>query len=256
MRTTTRVAGIVAVTVLLPGIGTGNAAGAGATHAHGVASAGQVANATSAGNVASATGAIGVTAADRVNTQSWGDRLVRAWGRGDRSAALYFAAPAVVNTLFGYSSPGGGYWRLVGSQGAAGTAYLTYHDDLRGGTLTIGVSGVRLSQGQHQAVDQARFGQQPAGAVGYADLLIRAWGRGDRRDAARYATPGVVGALFAHFPAGGGRHWARTTTQGAIGKVYVCYLDTQTRSELTLTLDNERAATGREHAAYQVRFGS
>lgn len=148
------------------------------------------------------------------------------------------------------------YWRRINSEGAAGTEYLTYHDDLRGGTVTIGVSDVVLSQGTQAAVYRVRFGQQASGAMGYADLLVRAWGRDDRADASRYATPGVVAALFADAPSGGGAHWARTADQSGFGKTYVTYNDTATHAVMTLTLSLEAASTAQEHASYAVRFGS
>lgn len=50
------------------------------------------------------------TAATTTNPVLLGDRLVRAWGRGDRIGAAALASPSVVAALFGYSTPGGVSW--------------------------------------------------------------------------------------------------------------------------------------------------
>jgi len=165
------------------------------------------------------------TATVTVSPDSYADQLVRAWGRGDGPAAETLATSAVVAELFAYSTPGGVSWRRIGSSGAAGTIFVTYHDDARGGTVTLGVSDVVLSQGQQHAVYRVQFSQaRPIDATEYADRLVRAWGRGDRTASSTYATSATVAALFGHADPGGG-FWARTGAEGAAGTVYVTYGD-------------------------------
>ena len=72
-----------------------------------------------------------------VSATTYADRLVRAWGRGDTATTNCYASTATSRTLFGQATPGGIHWRRVSTEGAAGTIYVTYHDDARGGTLTI-----------------------------------------------------------------------------------------------------------------------
>ena len=55
----------------------------------------------------------GVASAARVAAVEYADRLVRAWGRGDRAAAGCYGSAATVRTLFGQASPGGIHWRRV-----------------------------------------------------------------------------------------------------------------------------------------------
>ena len=183
------------------------------------------------------------------------DLLVRAWGRGDRAAAAALATRPVVAALFACSTPGGVTWRRTGALGAAGTMYVTYHDDARGGTVTLAVSDVLLSQGRGQAVYDVRFSQaRPIVPVVYADRLVRAWGRGDHAGTQRYATPPVARSLFAHADPGGG-HWRRVFAQGAAGTTYVTYRDDAGGGTLTVAVSNAAEQDGRLHAVYDARFG-
>ena len=57
------------------------------------------------------------------------------------------ATPAVKNGLTRISPAGGPNWGRVSTEGAAGTTYVTYRNSKTGHRLTIGISNVRLSQG-------------------------------------------------------------------------------------------------------------
>ncbi len=189
-----------------------------------------------------------------VDAVGYADQLVRAWGRGDRPATEVYATSSVAQALFGYSSPGGVSWRRTGWEGAAGTIYVTYHDDARGGGMTVGVSNVILGQGGRHAAYTVRFSRaHPIDAVEYADRLVRAWGRGDRAAASRYATPTVLDTLFGRSNPGGG-HWRRTAAQGAAGTTFVTYHDDARGGHLVLGVGNAAEQDGRLHAVYRARF--
>jgi hypothetical protein len=89
----------------------------------------------------------------RLGSVEYADRLVRAWGRGDRGATECYATASTARSLFAHATPGGIHWRRISTEGAAGTIYVTYHDDGRGGTVTIGVQnvGLREHDGWHAA---------------------------------------------------------------------------------------------------------
>ena len=195
--------------------------------------------------------AVVAAAADPVG---YADRLVRAWGRGDRPAANGYATPRVVADLFNYSDPGGVTWARIALEGAAGTIFVTYRDLARGGTLILGVSDVLLSQGDPHAVYTDRFSQaHPIGAVTYADRLVRAWGRGDRTAAARYANPAVLDALF-RFANPGGRDWVRTLSEGAAGTTFVTYRNLAGSGTVVLGVGNAAEADGQLHAVYRAQI--
>jgi len=184
---------------------------------------------------------------------TYADRLIRAWGAGHRHAAARLATTRVVQRLFDYSDPGGAHWRRTGAQGAAGTIYVTYHDDARGGNLTVGVSDVRLEQGLAHAVRQARF--RPAHVItapAYADQLIRAWGAGKHGAAERYGTKAVVRKLFRHADPGG-THWRRVLFDGTAGTIYVTYQDAH-GGYLTVGVSDVGLAAGQTRDVYEARF--
>jgi hypothetical protein len=188
------------------------------------------------------------------STVDYADAVIRAWGRGDRTTTARLATATVTSRLFTYSSPGGVHWRRVLAEGTAGTEYATYHDDARGGYVTLGVSSVVLSNGGGHAAYTVRFSQaRPVDAAGYADLLVRAWGRGDRVAADRYGTAGVVQALFSYSSPGGG-FWRRTAVQGAAGTVYVTYHDDARGGYLTVGVNDWAEQDGQFHAVYTARF--
>jgi hypothetical protein len=198
----------------------------------------------------------GVASAARVAAVEYADRLVRAWGRGDRAAAGCYGSAATVRMLFGQASPGGIHWRRVSAEGAAGTIYVTYHDDARGGNLTIGVHnvGLREADGWHAAY-RARFQGEPRawGPVAWSDNLVRAWGRGDRSWMSYYATPRVVQSLTRISPSGGPA-WRRVTTEGAAGTIYSTYHNDASGHELTVGVSNVALSQGDAHAAYTIRY--
>lgn len=188
------------------------------------------------------------------NPVGYADSLVRAWGRGDRAEVDRLATASVARALFGYSTPGGVSWRRTGWQGAAGTIYVTYRDDVRGGTVTVGVSDVLLSEGRQHAAYVVRFSQaHPTGPVAYADRLVQAWGRGDHRAVATYATRPVAQVLFDHADPGGG-HWRRVSSSGAAGTTYVTYHDDQHGGHLVLAVHNAAEQDGQRQAVYEARF--
>lgn len=188
------------------------------------------------------------------NPVGYADDLVRAWGRGDHRTVGALATASVARALFAYSDPGGVSWRRTGWQGAAGTIYVTYHDDARGGTVTVGVSDVVLSEGRDHAAYDVRFSQaRPIGPVEYADRLVRAWGRGDHTAAAGYATRRVTAILFDHADPGGA-HWRRVGSSGAAGTTYVTYHDDQHGGHLVLGVHNAAEQDGQRHAVYDARF--
>jgi hypothetical protein len=191
-----------------------------------------------------------------VSATTFADRMVRAWGRGDHSATRYYTTRPVTNTLFGQADPGGSYWRRTGAEGAAGTIYVTYRDDARGGTLTVGVSNIALHDGHPaHSIRSARFRNEPRqlDAVQWADHLVRAWGRGDHWTASYYATPDVLARMFAHANPGG-PHWDRVGEQGAAGTIYVAYRNSATGERMTLGVSDVILGQGGAHAAYQLRF--
>lgn len=197
-----------------------------------------------------------LVSAKNVSATTYADRLVRAWGRGDTTATNCYASSATSRTLFGQAARGGIHWRRVSAEGAAGTVYVTYHDDARGGDLTIGVQnvGLRSADGWHAAYT-AKFRGEPKAwnAVQWSDNLIRAWGCGDATWTAYYATPKVVQQLRS-IAANGGPHWTRIATEGAAGTTYVTYRNTVTGRTLSVGVSNAGLSQGDAHAAYTVRY--
>jgi hypothetical protein len=194
--------------------------------------------------------------AARLAAVEYADRLVRAWGRGDPSAAGCYGSAATVRTLFGQASPGGIHWRRISAEGAAGTVYVTYHDDARGGNLTIGVHnvGLREPDGWHAAYS-ARFHGEPRawGPAAWSDKLVRAWGRGDRSWMSYYASPQVVQSLT-RIAASGGPAWRRVATEGAAGTTFVTYHNDASGHQLRIGVSNVALSQGDAHAAYTDRY--
>jgi hypothetical protein len=197
-----------------------------------------------------------LASATQLDAVSYADRLVRAWGRGDRAAADCYASAATARSLFGQATPGGIHWRRVSAEGAAGTIYVTYHDDARGGNLTIGVQnvGLRESDGWHAAYS-ARFQGEPRawGPVAWSDNLVRAWGRGDKSWMSYYATPAVVKSLTNISPTGG-PSWRRVATEGAAGTTYVTYHNDANGHQLVIGVSNIGLSQGDAHAAYRIQY--
>jgi hypothetical protein len=79
------------------------------------------------------------------------DKLVRAWGAGDKAAALKFGTPSVVNKLWNFSGgPGGGCWVRTGTYvGARGTV-ASY--ECESALVELNVKPGAAAAGQSQAV--------------------------------------------------------------------------------------------------------
>ncbi|MEU4197022.1 hypothetical protein AB0E69_34330 [Kribbella sp. NPDC026611] len=197
-----------------------------------------------------------LASAKNVAAVTYADRLIRAWGRGDTATANCYASATTSKTLFGQASPGGIHWRRTATEGTAGTIYVTYHDDARGGNLVVGVQnvGLRSADGWHAAYT-ARFSGEPKAwnAVQWSDNLVRAWGRGDTRWMNYYASPAVVKGLT-RISAKGGAHWQRTASEGAAGTIYVTYRNTVTKHTLVLGISNVGLSQGDAQLAYRLQY--
>lgn len=197
-----------------------------------------------------------LASATNISAAAYADRLVRAWGSGATATTNCYASTATARTLYGQALPGGIHWRRVSTEGAAGTIYVTYHDDARGGNLTIGVQnvGLRAAGGWHAAYS-AKFSGEPKAwnAVQWSDNLVRAWGRGDAKWTAYYATPTAVRELH-KVAAKGGPHWTRISTEGAAGTTYVTYRNDVTRHTLVIGVSNMGLSQGDAHVAYTVQY--
>jgi hypothetical protein len=192
----------------------------------------------------------------KVDAVTYADRLVRAWGSGEQAATSCYASTATARALTVQANPGGIHWRRTGTEGAAGTIYVTYHDDARGGDLTIGVQnvGLRGSGGWHAATS-AKFRKEPKayGAVDWSDNLIRAWGRGDTKWMAYYATPDVTKALTKISPTGGSA-WRRIAADAGAGSTYVTYRNDVTGHQVVVGVSNIGLSQGDAHAADRVQY--
>lgn len=196
------------------------------------------------------------TSVANLGAVTYADRLVRAWGRGDQGAVGCFGTSATARGLAAQAMPGGIHWRRVSTEGTAGTIYVTYHDDARGGNLTIGVQdvGLRGAGGWHAATSARFRGEPPAwNAVEWSDNLVRAWGRGDSKWMAYYATPAAVKALKS-ISAAGGPSWQRIGAEGAAGTTYVTYRNAATGRHLAIGISNIGLSQGDAHVAYRVQY--
>ncbi|MFI5733142.1 hypothetical protein ACIA49_23720 [Kribbella sp. NPDC051587] len=209
------------------------------------------------GSAAPATAAVscGKSVAN-VDAVTYADRLVRAWGSGEQATTSCYASTAAAHALTAQATPGGIHWRRTGTEGAAGTIYVTYHDDARGGNLTVGVQnvGLRGAGGWHAATSAKFVGEPKAyGALDWSDNLIRAWGRGDTKWMAYYATPDVAKALT-KISKTGGSHWRRITADAGAGSTYVTYRNDATGHQLVIGVSNVGLAQGDAHAADRVQY--
>lgn len=193
-----------------------------------------------------------------LDAETYADRLVRAWGRGDAAMTACYADTASVRALFGQATPGGIHWRRISAEGAAGTILVTYHDDARGGNLVVGVANaapeLRGPGGWH-AAHNVRFINEPRAwnAVQWSDNLVRAWGRGDTKWMSYYATPAATKALRA-IAAKGGASWQRIATEGAAGTTYVTYRNASTGHRLVVGISNVGLSRGDAHVAYRIQY--
>jgi hypothetical protein len=196
------------------------------------------------------------TSVANLDAVAYADRFVRAWGRGDRAITGCYGTTATTRGLYGQATPGGIHWRRVSTEGAAGTIYVTYHDDARGGNLTVGVQnvGLRAAGGWHAAAS-ARFRGEPQAwnAVQWSDNLIRAWGRGDAKWMSYYATPTVMRSLM-NISATSGTAWRRISAEGAAGSTYVTYRNDFNGRQLVVGVSNVGLSQGDAHAADWVQY--
>jgi hypothetical protein len=198
------------------------------------------------------------TSVVRLDAVTYADRLVRAWGRGDTKMTACYGTTPTVRALSGQASPGGIHWRRISAEGAAGTTYVTYHDDARGGNLVVGVQNaapeLRGPGGWHAAY-AVRFVNEPRAwnAVQWSDNLVRAWGRGDTKWMSYYATPAVTKALR-QTAAKGGPSWQRIASEGAAGTTYVTYRNSATGHRLVVGISNIGIAQGDAHVAYRIQY--
>lgn len=84
----------------------------------------------------------------------YADALVVAWGAGEQALIGRMATPEVVHIL---GDGGGPSWQQTGSEGAAGSTYVTYENSESGDTLTLRVDNATASEGGDQAVVEARY---------------------------------------------------------------------------------------------------
>ena len=86
---------------------------------------------------------------------TYAERLVRAWGRGDRATAACYGAASTVRALFAQASPGGIHWRRISEEGAAGTIYVgerTWKKHRTGAIVLMAIlNGVSAAVGAHNA---------------------------------------------------------------------------------------------------------
>ncbi|MFG1623701.1 hypothetical protein [Kribbella sp. NPDC049227] len=194
----------------------------------------------------------------RLDAVTYADRLVRAWGRGDTRMTACYGTTEVTRALFAQASPGGIHWRRVSAEGAAGTIYVTYHDDARGGNLTLGVANaapeLRGPDGWH-AARVVSFANEPRAwnAVQWSDNLVRAWGRGDTKWMSYYATSAVTKALT-QIAASGGPSWRRIATEGAAGTTYLTYRNDANGHQLVVGISNIGLSQGDAHVAYRIQY--
>jgi hypothetical protein len=74
----------------------------------------------------------------------------------------------------------------------------------------------------------------PSDAAAYTGELVRAWGVGDRTEAARFASPSAVDALFAFADPGGPRWDLQGVCEGAGGTTYCSYRDPERNTVVLL----------------------
>ncbi len=195
--------------------------------------------------------------------EAWAAEPVRAWGAGDRERAGELADPLVVDQLFTHADPGGDDWEAAGCDGAAGTIYCTFTSASRGERLTTGqrtmpdeatgalapVSRATFEPGAEGGTDAlpSDFGQ-------YSSQLIRAWGRGDRDEAAPYASPAALDRLFGTFDPGGD-DWTLTectTLDGGVGRC--AFTSPSKGQQVVLTTDEGGPYPGQPQAVTGVTY--
>lgn len=184
----------------------------------------------------------------------YADALVIAWGAGDQDAMAQLAPTGVVDVL---GSQGGPHWDRTGSEGAAGSTYVTYQNTDSQEVLTLRVDNAAAAEGAPQSVAEARFSSSgeesptvPTQPVDYGNALITAWGVGDQEEMQRLGTAEVVHILGDE----GGPNWMQIGAEGAAGSTILTYYNSESDDTLTLRVDNAAASQGAEHAVVEARF--
>lgn len=174
---------------------------------------------------------------------AYADTFVRAWGRGDRSAASTYASPSAVSSLFGQRSVGGGGWQRQGLSYDGGSVDVRYSDG--SDTLTVRLDAGDAASGAEHAVVSATLSADapqtgdglPTSLTDYADAFVRAWGKGES-GAWTYTSDAVDQSFGSTNPSGGPR-WSRT----ASGATTVTYSN-RDGGTLVLTLDPGLVGSG------------
>ncbi|HYO85041.1 MAG TPA: hypothetical protein VES01_01065 [Dermatophilaceae bacterium] len=89
----------------------------------------------------------------------------------------------------------------------------------------------------------------PRNNSAYSQLLIDAWGRGDRTGAARVATPAAVAATFAHAPI---RELINYSCED--GKPVICGYIGENDVRVEVSVDQAKVARGADQAITRVRL--
>lgn len=84
-----------------------------------------------------------------VDPGDYADRLVRAWGRGDRAEVAERATGPVAAGLFAVASPGGRTWVRVRTETSGGGVLVAYRDPRRGQDISLGVDTLATSGDHH-----------------------------------------------------------------------------------------------------------
>jgi len=184
----------------------------------------------------------------------YADALVIAWGAGDQDAMAQLAPTGVVDVL---GSNGGPHWDRTGSEGAAGSTYVTYQNTDSQEVLTLRVDNAAAAEGEPQSVAEARFSSSgeepptvPTQPVAYGNALITAWGVGDQEEMQRLGTAEVLHILGDE----GGPNWMQIGADGAAGSTILTYYNSESDDTLTLRVDNAAASEGAEHAVVEARY--
>ncbi|MDE9367353.1 hypothetical protein PZ938_17170 [Luteipulveratus sp. YIM 133132] len=197
----------------------------------------------------------GLSPVSTLDSVTYLDRLVRAWGAGNTQQTACYADATLRNALWSLSDTGGSHWVRTSDEGAAGTVYATYHDTARGGTITVSVTNVlpRSGGGWHAAryYSVSNTANEHASR---ADAAIRSWGRGDRVATGYFATATVTNTLFAYRNPGGS-YWHAISGEGAAGHSYTTYRYGTTSAKLTLGVANPGITGTWAHDVDQVYIG-
>ncbi len=180
-------------------------------------------------------------------------KLLSAIYQERKAVATCYANANVVDMMVAELGGTANTWRLIAVHGDEEQLedQLTY---TRADGARISVVVGRPSYGKwHRGF--AMWAVDTTGPVGtYGDRLIKAWGRGDKATALKYATRDAVNALWEFSDGAGGPCWWRESVYGAIAFRSVHY---RCASQLvTLTIKPAAAAAGRPQAVTAARIES